>query len=160
MSIFWQIKAIPEMRTIVPISLLLFMLTSCFNEPEACFTVDATDVKIFEAITLNNCSENAKKYEWTIEDGDSDRIFDDEDPLVSWSNTGEFSIRLIASNSRESKSDEIINEIVISDYCYSCSDPSFPGSSITICASEFERLQDLNFTVDLYESGDYVCTIQ
>ncbi len=73
----------------------IVVLPSCKKDPPvALFLMDMATFKMDEAITFTNQSENAKSYAWDF--GDSKKSTD-ENPTHTYSSTGDFTIKLIAT---------------------------------------------------------------
>jgi PKD repeat protein len=86
-----------------------FFLNSCKIVPEACFTKTEDKVTVFQPIQFTNCSVDADHFKWDFGDGVKST---DENPIHSWADTGNYTVRLIAF-SNESKNESIVENYVL-----------------------------------------------
>lgn len=127
-----------------------------------------SQVEVMETITLNNCSEDAKSYDWNI--GGYEFFFFSgstkstaENPTHSWDMPGTYDVTLKAYSKKEKKSDEVTESITVVDVCYECTYTSSDGSSTSsydLCASSYTSKSDFEKDIASFESQDWTCTKQ
>lgn len=138
---------------------LIAMLVSCTKEPTACFESSKLNVEVHDVITLNNCSEDADSYEWTIEEESIQRTDSRENPQASWRSADSYNITLEAFSKNEKKSDMISKTISVSDICYTCIySTTFGTTSVELCASDAESREDFDNSIDEVEDAGWSCT--
>ena len=98
------------MKTLLYISMLTLLLTSCTKKPEANFTLSKTFFHIGDTILFNNKSLNASKYEWSFGDGVTST---DESPSHAFASSDTFLVSLKAYDISGENISEIAYKIYV-----------------------------------------------
>lgn len=151
--------------------LVAVALTSCIKEPTACFETSTSTVEIFQPVKLNNCSENAESYEWSIEETSvslfsfgSVKETSAESPSQVWNYPGTYDVSLTAYSKKEKKKDEVSETVTVVDVCYTCeySYVDYYGSiyeyDTEVCGSSYMDQNTFKKAIDDFEDEGYICT--
>jgi PKD repeat protein len=115
-------------------------------DPVACFTMSPNPAMVNQNVTITNCSENAETYKWDF-DGNGSIDSDDENPVFYYSNSGTYTVKLIASNGN--LSDELEKQITILDENFVTDPTDYNG----IPAWETIYYNDFSASGDWYEGS-------
>ena len=97
---------------IISFIILLIVFQSCTEEPIACFETDKNTYETGETIQFINCSTDGDSYNWFI----NDELFStDFSPYHEFSDSGSFSISLIAKSKFDAKDNEFSKILTINN---------------------------------------------
>ena len=99
-----------KLLNIVLVTLLIMSCSATVKNPMACCMVPTTGI-VGQPILFNStCSTDASKYKWDFGDGTSTT---DANPSHTYSTAGNYTVKLMAMNSDESKMNETAKVISI-----------------------------------------------
>src|SRR5690606_468360 len=92
---------------------MAFMITSCKNQPAACFSSDKTSVEIGETVSFESCATDAETIEWDFGDGTT---AEGESAAHSWDAPGTYLVQMKVLSKKDKKIDRFSATITVKGY--------------------------------------------
>jgi outer membrane protein assembly factor BamB len=144
------------MIKIISLFLLIIILCTaetCFkeNEPIKPLKVKAGftfELKENGVVNFKNSSQNATKYDWSLDDG---QISTDENPSITYRKNGNYSIKLVAFN--QTSKDSVVAEVRVSNIVYANSDNIFVCDDSGNCTLANAKTGDIRWQLNFPQSN-------
>jgi PKD repeat protein len=127
---------------------LVLLLTGCYKDPSASFTMSASSIEVDQSITFTNTSLDMDRCEWIFGDGEQST---ETNPTHTYTDPGTYQVTLRVFSKKDMKADftsDVVNVIqptylIIHVYDLENSDP-LDSTTVTLYNSENDFFYDTN----------------
>jgi PKD repeat protein len=131
---------------------MLLMLSGCYKDPQAQFTMSASSIEVGESVNFLNTSMDMDRCEWIFGDGGQST---ETNPSHSYTDPGAYQVTLRVFSKQDMKADQRTDVVTviqptylnITVYDYESNDP-LSGATVVLYTTEDDFYSDTNSIVE------------